>query len=99
MDVLLASAVPADIMAFAEHWRNARANNLVPSLSDYLDRPPFAHQRDTAIVDVAAPGQMRFRLFGTGLNDLSGDELTGVMCLRTFIRRQGPRPKESLGLR
>jgi hypothetical protein len=84
MDVLLASAAPADILAFAEHWRNARANNLVPSLSDYLDRPPFAHQRDTAIVDVVAPGQMRFRLFGTELNDLSGDELTGRDVLAHF---------------
>jgi hypothetical protein len=84
MDVLLASAVPADILAFAEHWRSARANNLVPSLSDFLDRPPFAHQRDTAIVDVVAPGQMRFRLFGTGLNDLSGDELTGSDVLSHF---------------
>lgn len=84
MDLLLASAVPADILAFAEHWRSARKVNLVPSLSDYLDSRPFAHQRDTAIVDVVASGQMRFRLFGTGLNDLSGDELTGHDVLSHF---------------
>jgi hypothetical protein len=84
MDLLLASAAPADILAFAEHWRSTRRDNLVPSLSDYLDRQPFAHQRDTAIVDVVAPGQMQFRLFGTGLNDLSGDELTGHDVLSHF---------------
>jgi len=84
MDVLLASAVPADILAFAEHWRITGKDNLVPSLADYLDRRPFAHQSDTAIVDVVAPGQMRFRLFGTGLNDLSGDELTGRDVLAHF---------------
>jgi hypothetical protein len=84
MDILLASAVSADILAFAEHWRSTRKDKLVPSLSDYLDSQPFAHQRDTAIVDVIAPGQMRFRLFGTGLNDLSGDELTGRDVLSHF---------------
>jgi len=84
MHALKGSAMQADIRAFVDHWRSARTDAHVPALPDYLDLPPFAHQCSTAIVDVAAPGQMRFRLFGTRLNELSGDELTGHDVLSKF---------------
>lgn len=84
MGIALGADVAPDIQAFLEHWRAATKGERVPALSDYLDLPPFAYQRDTAIVDIADGGQMRYRLFGGGLSDLSGEDLTGQDVLSHF---------------
>ncbi len=87
MDALLDSNVAADIKAFASHWQSARSQKVIPTLPDYLSLPAFAQQKNTAIVDVLSAGVMRFRLFGTGLNELSGVELTGDEVLGNFDPR------------
>lgn len=85
MQALQSADVPPDVKAFLGHWLAARkGNSITPEIGDYLDLPPFAHQRDTAIVDVTESGAMRYRLFGGGLNDLSGDDLTGRDVLAHF---------------
>jgi hypothetical protein len=84
MLAVTALGAPADIEAFFAHWRSAGRGGVLPSLADYLDLPPFARQKDTAIVDVAPDGEMRYRLFGTGLSDLSGNDLTGSDVLSHF---------------
>jgi len=81
---MLREDLPRDAEAFFDHWRSARTREDIPTLSDYLDFPAFADQQNTAIVDVPSRGQMRFRLFGTGLNELSGSELTGHDVLSHF---------------
>lgn len=84
MDELLRSSVPADIKDFLAHWRAARKDHPVPLLCDYLDLPPFAYQRDTAIVDLMPDAQMRFRLFGGGLSFSTNQDLTGQDVLSHF---------------
>lgn len=77
-------SIPADVEEFIEHWRSTAKIGTVPSLCDFLDFRPFKLQSEVAIVDVIGPTEMRFRLFGTGLSQLAGKDLTGADVLTTF---------------
>ncbi|MBL8643269.1 MAG: hypothetical protein JNK21_05000 [Rhodospirillaceae bacterium] len=66
-----------DIMAFFESWEDLPLDGgsgpgLVPRLSDYLDAAPPNLQPNVTIVDVYGPDRMVVRLFGTGLETISG---------------------------
>ncbi len=79
--------IPADVDAFLQHWLSLGKRGLVPTLRAYLDAPPFKLQSEVAIVDVISPTDMRFRLFGTGLSVLAGNDLTGADVLSNFHPR------------
>jgi len=77
-------AIPRDVEDFLAHWRGIQKTGSVPTLRDFLDAPPFRLQSEVAIVDVTARGEMRFRLFGTGLSTIAGHDLTGTDVLSNF---------------
>jgi len=77
-------AIPRDVEDFLTHWRGIPKTGLAPTLRDFLDAPPFRLQSEVAIVDVNARGEMRFRLFGTGLSSIAGHDLTGTDVLSNF---------------
>jgi hypothetical protein len=79
------STLPQDVAAFLRHWQSIPRIAQVPGMRDYLDSPPFALQPEVAIVDVLGPEEMRFRLFGTGLSQLAGRDLTGADVLSNFV--------------
>ncbi len=64
--------------AFFDHWASLRTEGSVPTLRDFLDRPSPEFQPYVAIYDVCDDGQrLPLRLFGTGLVDFMGSEITG----------------------
>ena len=46
-----------------------------------MNLPVFEHQSNVALVDVHSVNDMRIRLFGTGLTDIAGSDLTGADLL------------------
>ena len=78
------AAIPRDVEAFLKHWQSVGKTGLMPTLRDFLDARPFKYQSDVAIVDVMNAGEMRFRLFGTGLSTIAGRDLTGSDVLSNF---------------
>lgn len=71
------------IEAFLAHWRSIPRTGRMPRLDDYLERPNPATQPWTVILDIE-PSAYPTRLFGTGLVDLIGTDLTGTDHLRLF---------------
>jgi len=78
------ASIPGDIADFIEHWQSIAKVNGIPRLREFLSFRPFKLQSEVAIVDVSSPTEMRFRLFGTGLSELAGADLTGEDVLSTF---------------
>jgi len=76
--------IPADVEDFLAHWRSIAKNDAIPCLREFLSFQPFKLQSEVAIVDVTGPTEMRFRLFGTGLSRLAGEDLTGADVLSNF---------------
>ena len=65
--------------AFFEHWCSLRTEGLIPTLRAFLDHPSPEFQPYVAIYDVCDNGQrLPLRLFGTGLVEFNGSELTGA---------------------
>lgn len=46
-----------------------------------MNRPVFEHQSNVALVDIHSKNDMRIRLFGTGLTEIAGTDLTGADLL------------------
>lgn len=46
-----------------------------------MNLPVFEHQSNVALVDIHGATDMRIRLFGTGLTDIAGADLTGADLL------------------
>ncbi|MDX2145283.1 MAG: PAS domain-containing protein [Rhodospirillaceae bacterium] len=63
---------PHDLVDFFKSWDALPKQGLIPRLSDYLDAAPIELQPNVTIVDVHAPDKLTVRLFGTGLEDVSG---------------------------
>lgn len=76
--------IPGDVLEFFQHWQKIGKAGLVPTVSAFLDFPPFRLQSEVAIVDVSGPADMRFRLFGTGLSVMAGRDFTGSDVLAQF---------------
>ena len=76
--------VPIDVEEFLQHWRAIPKTGLIPSLREFLDFRVFRQQSEVAIIDVVGPTEMRFRLFGTGLSLLAGEDMTGKNLLEQF---------------
>ncbi len=76
--------IPGDVQEFFLHWQVVGKTGLIPRLQDFLDFPPFKLQSEVAIVDVGGEGDLRFRLFGTGLSSLAGRDWTGMDVLTNF---------------
>lgn len=83
------TAIPCDVEVFLKHWQSVGKTGLMPTLGDFLDAPPFKHQSDVAIADVLSATEMRFRLFGTGLSTIAGQDLTGSDVLSHFHPEAG----------
>ena len=74
---LLPPDTPADISEFYAHWCGLPRDRLVPHLHDYLDTAPAHLQPYVGISDINSPTDIRLRLLGTGIVDLSGRDPTG----------------------
>jgi len=72
------------------HWRSIPKSGLVPSLRDYLERPNPITQPWTLIIDIEDHG-FPTRLFGTGLAELVGGDLTHTDHLLLFPEAQRAR--------
>jgi hypothetical protein len=81
------TSIPKDVDEFIEHWRSIPKTGAIPCLRAFLDFPPFRLQSEVAIVDVNGPEEMRFRLFGTGLSEIAGLDLTGTDVLSNFHKK------------
>lgn len=74
----MGTELPDKPKAFFDHWASLRTDGLVPTLRAFLDHPSPAFQPFVAIYDVCDDGQrLPLRLFGTGLVEFNGSELTG----------------------
>lgn len=61
---------------FYEHWDSLRSDNPYPSLADFLDAPNVTIAPYTFVVDRVG-NDLVTRLFGTGLVEARGADLTG----------------------
>jgi hypothetical protein len=75
------SSTPSDIKAFYRHWRSASATALVPTVGEFINLPVSEHQSNVALLDIHSANDMRIRLFGTGLTEIAGTDLTGADLL------------------
>jgi len=66
---------------FLAHWKSIPRSGGMPTLSDYLDRPHPAIQPWTIIIDLK-PDALPMRLFGMGLADMVGRDVTGLDYLQ-----------------
>gem|GEM_PF-2419919 len=67
-----------EILDFWSHYRTLPQNGgRGPHLTDYLDSPPYHLQPRVAIADVTSPTEMRVRLYGSGLVELTGRDVVG----------------------
>ena len=66
----------ADIVEFHDYWAALPKVSLIPHLNDYFDHAPPHLQPNVAVADVASATDVRVRLYGTGLADLTGSDQT-----------------------
>ena len=69
--------LPPQLADFLEHWLSLSSDGLVTTLESFLDHPDSRFQAMTSIIDITVLQSMTIRLFGTGLVDLLGHDLTG----------------------
>jgi hypothetical protein len=75
--VLRQDNIPEPVREFFDYWNSLPKQGLIPRLDNYFDRAPPHLQPFVGIADVHSPTDIRLRLFGTGLVDLSGQDPTG----------------------
>jgi hypothetical protein len=63
--------------SFVAHWQSLRVGGALPRLQDFLSAPHPVLQPNVAIKDIIPPRVLRIRLFGTGLADVAGVDVTG----------------------
>ena len=75
---------PASIQSFVSHWLSLKKDGLVPSIQEFLDHPHPETQPFVVLLDVIAVDEIRIRLMGTGLVQLTGRELTKTNALDMY---------------
>jgi hypothetical protein len=77
---------PDDLVDFFRSWDALPKHGLIPRLSDYFDAAPIELQPNVTIVDVHSPTRLTVRLFGTGLEDVSGIYPTDQDLMMLFAK-------------
>jgi len=74
----------ADVQRFFEHWKALPRTGKLPHVRDYLDRVQATLQPNVLLLDVKGEADIRVRLIGTRLVDLTGHELTKTNALEIY---------------
>lgn len=82
------------IQKFIAHWRSLIKDGLAPSLQDFLGLPNPLFQPFVVLLDVVSSTEVNIRLMGTGVVQLTGQELTKTNSLDMYaphLRQQAGR--------
>ncbi len=79
------------LRAFHAYWDSLPKTNLIPKLSDFLDRMPPELAPYTAIVDVRGPQDTKIRFFGTQIVERAAFDPTWMTVAQLYPEALRPK--------